>query len=111
MEMRGNGKWVKWVALYVPEIGLVISCVCRITQTLKASTSFPVLTFDKSGKSQQGVTKVWIREYEGITANKNNRVYRKTSNYTLHNGKECLFNLHPEEHSDVLALTGITYPR
>lgn len=72
---------------------------------MKASTSFPILTFDKSSKSQQGVVKVWIREYKGITGNENNRVYRKTSNYTVHDGKECLFTLQPEEHSDFLALT------
>lgn len=73
----------KWVALYVPEIGLVIGRVCRITRTLKTSTSFPVLTFDKSRKSQQGVTKVWIREYEGITANENNPASVQ-ENFKLH---------------------------
>ena len=32
-------------------------------------------------------------------------VYRKTSNYTVHNGKIFLFTLQPEEHSDFLELT------
>ena len=95
----------KWVALYVPEIGLVVGRICRITRTLKTSASFPIRTFDKISKSQQGMIKVWIREYQGITGNESNLVYRKTSDCNVHNGKECLFTLQPEEQSDFIELT------
>ena len=45
---------------------------------------------------------VWIRECQGITGNENNRVYRKTSNYKVHNeGYRMVF---PSERAQYFSL-------
>ena len=86
-------------ALFVPGLNLVVGKVVRITRTLKASTSFPVLYLDKDIVKLPGLTEVAVNVFDGvsdITSESLPQTYSVSTSYMWCNAKECVRVLHCE---------------
>lgn len=96
-----------FVALFVPDIGLVVGRVIRIIRTLKASTSFPILHVDKDSKKLPGVIEVGILVFRGVEAESDHppRAYMETAKYIWCNSRDCILVLHGEENNNKFLMT------
>ncbi|KAJ7391982.1 hypothetical protein OS493_014911 [Desmophyllum pertusum] len=96
-----------FIALFVPDIHLVVGRVTRITRTLKASTSFPLLHVDKDSSKLPGFIEVAILLFRGVGEESGDlpTVYTETSKYMWCNSRECILALHGEAHDKKFIMT------